>query len=327
VIGVTQMYNLYRWNSEWLSSNIGEWDILGVVFFVALVSLLNWLMVGIITTYLEQIKILKDKLAKKNKNLKMEVVKQTRDIIRVHSELEYSQKVLNKAYEKLTNVEQNRFLRTNILAHYSSLLYSVVHNMANPMMVLMHFIRNADFKDDESRQQVETATTALSDMITSTRNSYKLETAIEVFPIAEVVKSSLDMLNGKIIKNEVEDESVIQDNLCVRGYKSKFIQIVLNLIDNAVDAGAKRIVILTEVIGGKLYMQVTDDGSGISTSQSEKIFRLFYSTKQSGSGVGLYIARKFAQEDFNGDLRLKESAMGKTTFEVNISTLTECDEK
>jgi signal transduction histidine kinase len=170
------------------------------------------------------------------------------------------------------------------------------------------------------------ATKALSDMITSTRNSYKLETIIEVFDIVDVVKTSLDMLKGKLVKHGVEIDSRLLKNLCIRGCKSKFIQIILNLIDNAIDSGARKIIINAKIIDKKIHIYITDDGAGVLNANAEKIFQLFYSTKENGSGVGLYIARKFAREDFGGDLKIKDNVTSGTTFELIVNRLVDCDE-
>ena len=70
-------------------------------------------------------------------------------------------------------------------------------------------------------------------------------------------------------------------------------QIFINLIKNALQAGAKHIDIAAKM--GKddeVIVQVANDGEPIPVSAQEQIFIPFYTTKKEGSGIGLSISRQ-----------------------------------
>jgi signal transduction histidine kinase len=74
-------------------------------------------------------------------------------------------------------------------------------------------------------------------------------------------------------------------------------QVLINLIKNAMDAleGQAEKVInvhLQKNSSGKVIIQVADNGPGIPTEKLDQIFIPFYTTKESGSGIGLSLSRQ-----------------------------------
>lgn len=77
-------------------------------------------------------------------------------------------------------------------------------------------------------------------------------------------------------------------------------QVLLNLINNAIDAVAEeekpRIELLySELENGKSTIRVTDNGCGISRDDIENVFTPFYTTKEHGSGIGLSLSRQLTK--------------------------------
>jgi C4-dicarboxylate-specific signal transduction histidine kinase len=106
----------------------------------------------------------------------------------------------------------------------------------------------------------------------------------------------------------------------VEGHNIQLIQVVLNLLSNAVDAvenlDQKWIDIKTEVQAGQIYLRVVDSGTGIPDAVVQKLMDLFFSTKEGGkeTGLGLSISKKII-EDHNGRLEY-ELHNGNTSFVV-----------
>ena len=80
-----------------------------------------------------------------------------------------------------------------------------------------------------------------------------------------------------------------------------FKTLFLNLIDNAVKAGANDIQVTGTRCGAEYMVQITDNGSGIPAQEIQRITEAFYmvdksrSRKQHGAGIGLALAEKIAQ--------------------------------
>jgi len=96
-------------------------------------------------------------------------------------------------------------------------------------------------------------------------------------------------------------------------------QVVINLILNSKDAlegeSNAQIELLASVEGALTSVHIIDNGSGVARSDIEKIFVPFYSTKESGSGIGLSLS-KHIMKLHNGTIRVQSQPGVKTTFSL-----------
>ncbi len=108
----------------------------------------------------------------------------------------------------------------------------------------------------------------------------------------------------------------------------KINQVFLNLVNNALDAleivngpnsNQSNIVIKSYSKEDKIYVEIQDDGNGISENDQKKIFEPFFTTKPIGKGTGLGLSISYGIiEEHHGEMKL-ESEVGKgTTFTVII---------
>jgi signal transduction histidine kinase len=103
----------------------------------------------------------------------------------------------------------------------------------------------------------------------------------------------------------------------------KLRQVFLNILRNAyeaVDEGGKisiSVFLLKERPGKKIKVEISDNGSGIPEKDRDIIFEIFYTTKTTGIGLGLAIARKIL-EQHNGSIRVDENMNKETLFEILI---------
>jgi len=98
-------------------------------------------------------------------------------------------------------------------------------------------------------------------------------------------------------------------------------RVVLNLVDNAVEATDRRgaIDISTAVDAGHSLVTVTvaDDGPGIPASERDKLFLPYYSTKRRGSGLGLAIVRRIVAEH-GGSIDVTDNVPHGTRFTIEL---------
>ena len=77
---------------------------------------------------------------------------------------------------------------------------------------------------------------------------------------------------------------------------SQLRQALLNIIRNAVEAGANEAVLSTELDKGWLKITLADNGPGMSNEQIEQACDPFWSTKAQGTGLGLAITQQIMEE-------------------------------
>ena len=107
-------------------------------------------------------------------------------------------------------------------------------------------------------------------------------------------------------------------DLMVYADEGQISQILINLIKNALQAGAKHIDITAKM--GKddeVIVDVANDGEPIPASAQEQIFIPFYTTKKEGSGIGLSISRQIMR-NHNGSIELLRSNDTQTVFELRF---------
>ena len=109
-----------------------------------------------------------------------------------------------------------------------------------------------------------------------------------------------------------------EDDLMIYADEGQISQILINLIKNALQAGAKHIDISARM--GKddeVIIDVANDGEPIPVSAQEQIFIPFYTTKKEGSGIGLSISRQIMR-NHNGTIELIRSDELQTVFELRF---------
>lgn len=146
---------------------------------------------------------------------------------------------------------------------------------------------------------------------------------IAVKPLLDRVVSLTSADNKQLnIKAEV---FVQPEDLRLNGDVSQLEMVLLNLVKNAREAFAKstgpeepRITLRAGADGkNKAFIEVEDNGSGISPELLEEIFIPFFTTKPTGTGVGLSISRQIMQLH-GGDIRVGSSVGGGARFVLDF---------
>jgi two-component system, NtrC family, sensor histidine kinase HydH len=103
----------------------------------------------------------------------------------------------------------------------------------------------------------------------------------------------------------------------------QFQSLLTNLLFNAIDAspaGSSVDVNIEPSPEGMIKVTVSDAGPGIEPALAEKIFAPFVTSKPTGTGLGLTIARKIA-DDHGGELTVRSRSHGGTTFTLELPCL------
>ena len=105
----------------------------------------------------------------------------------------------------------------------------------------------------------------------------------------------------------------------VRCHGGQINQVLMNLVLNACDAGATRIVVRTGVDGSYVWIDVEDNGSGIPPDSRSRIFEPFFTTKEvgEGTGLGLAICHGIVQRH-GGRIGLRSTGENGTVFRIEL---------
>jgi signal transduction histidine kinase len=97
------------------------------------------------------------------------------------------------------------------------------------------------------------------------------------------------------------------------------VQVLINLVQNAMDANAKHITLCTESDENFVYLRVRDDGAGIPPEQIPKLCDPFFTTRgyTGGTGLGLSIVHRIVT-DSHGTIAVESEPRAGTTVTIRF---------
>lgn len=156
----------------------------------------------------------------------------------------------------------------------------------------------------------------------------KKEATQQVLNPCQAIPEILQMIEKKATVNGIEIiKEISQDSPQFMGDPSQFQQVMLNLINNAMDAVAERHGAsggLLKIESHKkdenfLAIKITDNGVGISPENIEKIFSPFFTTKPVGKGTGLGLSVCYGIiKSFGGTMEVNSQQNVGTTFVISL---------
>lgn len=202
-----------------------------------------------------------------------------------------------------------------------------IMNTVSPIASLSDALSKSMDEDGHSELDVKAGLDTISD---SSKNLIKfVETYRQLSGVARPVRKAIDLkelmagviaLNSEFAANcgAICKYRPEEDDLMIYADEGQISQILINLIKNALQAGAKHIDISARM--GKddeVIIDVANDGTPIPVSAQEQIFVPFFTTKKEGSGIGLSISRQIMR-NHDGTISLLHSDVNLTVFELRF---------
>ncbi len=172
-------------------------------------------------------------------------------------------------------------------------------------------------------QTLEEGSARIVGLVGALRTYSNLDRApVQSTDVHEGLDSTLAVLRGRLHDGIVVDRRYATGLPRVEAHPGQLNQVWTNLLDNAIDAvdGHGTIEVATRrADDGRVVVEVTDDGPGISADLLPHVFDPFVTTKPPGhgTGLGLNIAHGIVVEKHGGDLTVA-SEPGRTTFTVRL---------
>ncbi|MCH2212609.1 MAG: ATP-binding protein [Fuerstiella sp.] len=108
----------------------------------------------------------------------------------------------------------------------------------------------------------------------------------------------------------------------LRTVYDQLVQLVLNLVLNALDATAEgaTITVSTDVLADdeQVAITISDQGHGIPLEVQQEIFNAYFTTKSTGTGLGLFVCRQLAETELGGSIDLVRSDSSGTIFRIRL---------
>ncbi len=202
-------------------------------------------------------------------------------------------------------------IQSNKLELLGKLAATLSHEIRNPLSVLklnLHFLKiYSENVDKESYEIILACEVALERITKLMENilefSRRPMEEFEVIPINEIIEQAIVILNPVATKNSISFVKQLGENimpLCLN--RNKILQVIINLLTNAIEASNNGGSIIVETSRAEkngssiVRLMIEDFGVGIKESEKENIFKEFYTSKKTGTGIGLTVCKKLLEE-------------------------------
>ena len=226
---------------------------------------------------------------------------------------------LNRALNRIRGIFKRRSA-VDEATSWSKLFRVMTHEIMNTVAPIAS-LSDALSKDDslDVKAGLETISTSSKDLIRfveSYRSMMKLSSPIRKAVMVDELMERVLNLNQTRLKeqNVTITYNAKTPDLLVYIDESQILQVLNNLIKNAVQAEANSIRISAELNSeDRTIISVTNNGKPVPLRQQDEIFVPFYTTKPNGTGIGLSLSRQIMTKH-NGNITLVQSDKNTTTF-------------
>nr|WP_272904249.1 ATP-binding protein [Xanthobacter agilis] len=215
---------------------------------------------------------------------------------------------------------QDELAQATKLAMLGQIAASIAHEVNQPVAAIRVFADNARTFLDQGQPDAAGANlstiAALTERIgaiTQELRAFARKPAREIgpVPVAEAVKGVLGLMGYRLREHDIALALDIPATLVARADRGRLEQVLVNLIQNAVEAMAerpdRRLRIVAARADGAITLTVADNGPGLPPEVMAALFMPFTTTKPHGLGLGLVICQDILRE-FGGTLAAENRA-------------------
>ena len=222
---------------------------------------------------------------------------------------------------------QEQLIQAEKLAATGRLAASIAHEINNPLQAIhncLHLIIRRRLGEEKEKYYLNMAqeeVQRLIGIVQRTLDFYRPSGGREVLTeVNALVESVLALANKRLEHGKVRVRRRFSPDLPkLRAVADQLTQVFLNLVINAVEAMPQGgdLTIATLQDNGRVHVRFSDAGPGLNPEEAKKIFEPFYTTKRSGTGLGLAVSYGIIQRH-GGEITV-ESAPGRgATFVVSL---------
>jgi len=227
---------------------------------------------------------------------------------------------------------QDGLEQANRLATLGQIAAGVAHEINQPVAAIRAYADNAVVlierqraADAKANLGIIAGLTEKIDLITNEMKDFsrKSQSHTELIDLHAAIDGALFLTGWRIRSRGITLKVVraAEGEVRVHGDKARIEQVLVNLINNAIDAlegvESPTIQVRTAVSRGKATLTVVDNGHGIGEENAQSIFSPFFTTKKTGMGLGLVISRDIVTE-LGGELSFESSPSQGSKFFVSF---------
>ncbi len=223
--------------------------------------------------------------------------------------------------------EKNHMLMMsqNRLASMGEMIGNISHQWRQPLAQVSSILINLELHSEKDKltkeklaQKIKEANEQLvfmSDTIDDFKNFFQTHKNKKEFRAQEVIFQAKRLLSASLVKYAIDVQISIKDNFTQVGYPNEIVQVLINIINNAKEAfiaqNMKEGLIQIDAFlnNQKPTITIQNNAGRIDEAIIDKIFDPYVTTKESSSGLGLYMSRMIVEKN-GASLQVENSSNG-----------------
>lgn len=240
---------------------------------------------------------------------------------------------MNSALEQRIQVEiaKNRekdqiMIHQGRLSAMGEMLGNIAHQWRQPLNTIGIIIQDlqdisansgltAEYLEKNTKKAMELVR-HMSKTIDDFRNFFKPDKDRQIFNVKATVAKAVSIVELNFIRGGITIETDMEDNLIVEGYQNEYAHALMNILINAKDAlragRTKNALIKIKAFRdhGSSVVTVTDNAGGVPEEIKDRIFDPYFTTREKGTGIGLYMTKMILENSMDGKLTVNNTDGG-----------------
>ncbi|MGO5010269.1 ATP-binding protein [Niallia sp. Sow4_A1] len=228
--------------------------------------------------------------------------------------------------EKILN--QTKIQMAERVNAVSQLAASVAHEVRNPMTSVKGFlqlIRGDNNLSEKQRKYIEISLgelerteTIINDYLSMAKPVSREEE--DNLNITAELRSIIEVITSYTNNHTIIIDAVISNHLYCKGKRNEFRQAMINMMKNSVEAmnGNGILAVRAYAFGEKIYIEIEDNGIGMTSKQVKQLGTPYYSTKDKGTGIGLTLVYRIIR-DMKGEITVVSKKGQGTMFRIALA--------
>ena len=253
--------------------------------------------------------------------ISIENARLVKEIGQLNTELE--QRVIEEI--RKSREKDHLLIQQSKLATMGEMINNIAHQWRQPLNALSLMLGNIqdaqrfdDLTADFLAEQIQHGMRYIEKMsstIDDFRDFFSPSKPREVFSLLQAVKDAITLVEASFKAHNINIELNIEHDVNLYGILNEYAQVLLNLLTNAKESilslhstGVISIAVVLE--NDQCHLTVKDNGGGIPENILTHIFEPYYSTKEGGMGIGLYMSKMIAETSLNSRIEVTNQGNG-----------------